>query len=186
MKRFSEWWVRRGHRRDLAKAREEAQLMFDYAAKKRSAQGWDRFRDIMDFFTERELRVWREITAEEWALSEILGERSEWGNPKSIATLLGEDSPVGFTTVKEDRSTQITWDYIEQVGLEARCTNGKWGSRKGDWRTPVEGYMHYPEGLIEAGIAYRDAETEEEKQAILEEYRNKGYGIRKYQHSRTS
>lgn len=163
------------YRRQLKKAREEAQLMFDYANTKRKNQGHDKWRSITDFFTARELRVWDEITAEEWALSQIVGVRSEWGNVKSIRTLLGEDSPVGFMTVTEDQSTQITWDYIEEVDMEARCLNGKWGSEKWQWRE-VPKRVYYPEGLIEAALEYRDAETEEDKQRILQEYKDKGYG----------
>lgn len=164
------------YRRRLKKAREEAQLMFDYADRKRTNQGWDKFRRIDDFFTEREQRVWNEITSEEWMLSKLLGETPEWGSAKFLSDALGDSSAPGLMTVRENRSTKISYEYVELVDLMVKTINGKWSSTKWDW-SDVEMFKKQgwgrPADFNDYLKRFHDAKTEEETQAVLNEYREK-------------
>lgn len=164
------------YRRRLNKTREEAQLMWDYANVKRKNQGWDKYRPIDDFFTTRENRVWDEILADEWLLSELLSVKPEWGDSKRLSSALGEDSPVGFMTVTEDRSTKLGYEYVPEVDMMATTHNGKWSSNKVHWHDvemfKKQGWGRPPE-FNEYLKRWNDAKTEEETEAVLQEYRDR-------------
>lgn len=168
------------YRRQLKKAREDLQTIFDEGARRRSFHP-DKFRKIEDFLNDKERRVYRELLKEEWALSKVLGQTPVWGSARDI--YVGEDdmSYPAATSVKTDNSTKITWDYIEQVDMEARCINGKWGSEKWQWRNPAK-RVFYPEGFTEAAVDYgraKEVEDEETMARVLQEYKDKGYGTSK-------
>lgn len=159
----------------MKKAREELQLMWDYANNKRQ-DSWDNYRSIEDYFNKKELRVWLEIAGEEWSLSKLLGESPQWGSAKQLGSLLGPDAPVGMVTVKEDRSTKISFEYVELVDMMVKTINGKWSPTKWDWESvdefKAQGWGR-PADFNDYLKRWNDAETPEETEAVLEEYRNK-------------
>lgn len=162
------------YRRQLKKAREDLQTIFDEAARRRTNQGWDKFRDIEDFMRTKEQRVYRDLLTEEWALSKLLGITPEWGHARALSEGLGPDSPVGFMTVRENRSTKVSYEYVELVDMMVRTINGKWSSVRWDWET-VDKFRRQGWGrnqaFHDAVDEWHAAETPEAKQEVIDKYK---------------
>lgn len=166
------------YRRQLKKAREELQLLWDHANNRRTVHtdntGWEKYRDITDFFNSKELAVWNEIAAEEWALSKMLGENPEWGSAKQLGSLFGPDAPKGMISVQYDQSTKISFEYVELVDMMVRTINGKWSSTRWDWE-PVESFKKQGWGrnqaFHDAVDEWHAAETPEAKQEVIDKYK---------------
>lgn len=163
------------YRRQLKKVHEDLQTIFDHAQKKRVFHV-DKFRDIEDFMTTRERRVYVELKKEEWALSKLLGRNPQWGSARMLFKDEEDEVIPAAVSVKEDHSTKISYEYVELVDMMVKTINGKWSSTRWDWE-PVESFKKQgwgrPADFNDYLNRWHNAETDEESEAILAEYRSK-------------
>lgn len=191
MNKISEWWERRKYRRELEAVRTEIQELWDKANRRRENQPGsfyadapklavrstpDRWRPIEDYMKKSERDRYDHLCSDEWSLSMLVGTKPEWGHVKHLSRALGEDSPVAYMTVKEDRSTKVNYEYIPEADMIAVITNGKWSSDKYKWKNVEafkrEGWGH-PADFDDYLNRWHNAETDEESEAVLAEYRSK-------------
>lgn len=184
-------------KKQLAKCREDLKTITDEAYRRKAAAGHDQYRWYKDYLKRTERSVLDGLLLEEWALCDQLGEKPEYASVRDGGGGADDDSPVGFVTVKENRSSKVTMEYDEEEGKYIFLRDGqpeilrRWKMENGEpvldedgknvWEDYKRGFSResferewrYDEELHEATDAWHHADTEAEKAEIVRLFKAK-------------
>lgn len=139
MNKLKKWFFDRKVNKALIEVREELDAIWNTANRRREFMPGvfyvdapkmpvrstsDRNRPIEDYMKESERRKYEDLCSTEWHFCHYLGIHPKYGNSKYLTKVLGENSPPALMTVKEDRSTKLTYVYDEELDGYVPYRNG--------------------------------------------------------------